>query len=151
MMQLTIAAPITLLLIAALAIPIRATAQNGINSQPSLNCPIPAAIEPIHLYGLWQAEFSNQQSAWVRLGRHPEWPGSVRGELDRAGVKTLVAGDVDQGQFVLEESSDGQLIAATWLGQVAAHSCGKEIQGIWTDTTHNISATFVLRKQPGWQ
>lgn len=116
------------------------------------NCPAPAEMQPVHLYGLWQAEFGNkQQGAMVRLGRHPEWPGNVRGEADRAGAKTWVAGDVDQGELMLDESSDGQLISATWFGQVASYSCGKEIQGTWTDTINNLSTSFVLRKQPGWQ
>lgn len=151
-MKLASAVTITLLLIATWAVPIRAKAQNRPEIPAADNCPTPAAVEPIHLYGLWQAEFGNPgQSAWVRLGRHPEWRDSVRGEVDRAGVKTLLAGDVEQGELVLDESHDGQLIAATWFGQVAAHSCGKEIQGTWTDSINNISTTFVLRKQPGWQ
>jgi hypothetical protein len=134
------------------AMPIRATAQNDLKPSVMSNCPAPAAIQPIHLYGLWQAEFGNRRpSALMRLGRHPEWPDSVRGEVDLAGVKTRVAGDVEQGEFMLDESSDGQLISATWIGQVLAHSCGKEIQGTWTDTINSISTPFVLRKQPGWQ
>ena len=151
-MNLTTATSIALFVATAWAIPIKASAQSDLKIPAVSNCPTPAEIQPLHLYGLWQAEFGNlRQSAWVRLGRHPEWPGNVRGEVDRAGVKTLVAGDVDQGELMLDESHDGQLIAATWFGQVAAHSCGKEIQGTWTDTLNNISTSFVLRKQPGWQ
>ena len=151
-MNFKIGASITLLLIATCAIPIRATAQNDLKTPATDNCPTPEEIQPIHLYGLWQAEFGNKrQSVSVHLGRHAEWPGSVRGEVDRAGVKTLVAGDVDQGELMLDESNDGQQISATWFGLMATHSCGKEIQGTWTDTINNISTPFVLRKQPGWQ
>ncbi len=89
--------------------------------------------------------------AIIRLVRHPEWAGSVRGEVDRGGVKSQVAGDVDQGELMLDESNDGQRISATWFGVVLAQSCGKEIKGTWTDNTNNISTSFVLRKQAGWQ
>lgn len=139
-------------LIAICASPIRATAQNDVRSSITGACPSPAEIQPIHLYGLWQAEFGNMRTqAIIRLGRHPEWTGSVRGEIDRAGVKTKVAGDVDQGELALDESTDGRTISATWFGLVVASSCGKEIKGTWTDHINNISTSFVLRKQAGWQ
>ena len=143
---------LALVFLVTLASPLSVTAQNNAIPTGVSNCPTPAEIQPIHLYGQWQATFGNRrQSVVMRLGRHPEWPDSVRGEVDRAGVKTLVAGDVDQGELMLDESSDGELISATWFGLVSAHSCGKEIQGTWTDTINNISTSFVLRKQPGWQ
>lgn len=91
------------------------------------------------------------RGATVLLEKHPELAGSVRGGINRDGLKTLAAGDVDQGEFTLEESLDGQRISATWLGTVVSHSCGKEIRGIWSNTSNPVSYPFVLRKLPGWQ
>lgn len=151
-MKFAATASITLLLIASYAAPIRATAPNDLKKPVTSHCLTPTEIQPIHLYGLWQAEFGNMRPrAIIRLVRHPEWTGSVRGEVDRAGAKSQVAGDVDQGELMLDESNDGQTISATWFGVVVAQSCGKEIKGTWTDNTNNISTSFVLRKQAGWQ
>lgn len=72
-----------------------------------------------------------------------------------------LAGDVDEGEFTLEESDNGQTISATWSGTVIDNSCGKEIRGTWIkslSTTATNAALgqasnhrFVLRKLPGWQ
>jgi hypothetical protein len=40
-----------------------------------------------------------------------------------------VVADLDDGEFTLEESHDGQRIAATWLGEVAPKSCGQALRG----------------------
>jgi hypothetical protein len=40
-----------------------------------------------------------------------------------------VVADIEDGEFTMEESHDGQRIAATWLGQVQAGSCGQIITG----------------------
>ena len=118
-------------------------------------CPAPAELTPQHLYGTWLATVEGETApVTIRLGRHPELSGSVSGELTRAGVRAQVAGDVDEGDFTLEESSDGQRISATWLGQVEDASCGKEIKGTWTkatDTSPTAGRNFTLRKQAGWQ
>ena len=93
--------------------------------------------------------------------KHPELAGSVSGAVNRNGVRSQCAGDVeDDGTFTLEESDNGQTISATWTGAVVDGSCGKEIKGTWIKT--NITSTaypatgqatnhsFVLRKLPGW-
>lgn len=142
---------IALFLIATCASPARATVQNDVKLPISSHCLADVEIQAIHLYGVWLAEFENTpQTVLMRLSRHPEWPDNLRGEVDRAGVKTLVAGDVDQGELMLEESTDGQRISATWSGQLTINSCGKNFAGIWTNTITKISTPFVLRKQPSW-
>lgn len=128
-----------------------AAAQNHPNSSAPASCPAPAEIGPLHLYGLWRAEFEGlPQGATLLFEKHPELAGSVRGGVNRDGSKTLAAGDVEQGEFTLEESLDGQTISATWLGTVVADSCGKEIKGLWTNTSSPRAYPFVLRKLPGW-
>jgi hypothetical protein len=62
-----------------------------------------------------------------------------------------VAGDIDEGEFLLEESIDGQSISANWLGTVVPNSCGKETAGSWNNALDNTNTPFVLRKAPGWQ
>lgn len=130
-----------------------ARGQNTINQAAPANCPLPAEISPVHLYGLWRAEFEGlPQGATLRFEKHPELAGSVSGSINRDGVKALIAGDVDQGELTLEESFDGQRIAATWLGTVTDNSCGKEIKGTWRNASTNAdSYPFILRKLPGWQ
>ena len=116
-----------------------------------------ADISPLHLYGLWRAEFEGEpQGATLLFEKHPELAGSVSGAVNRDGVKAQVSGDVDGGEFTLEESLDGQRISATWLGTVVENSCGKEIRGIWNNTSEHTAGNaasypFVLRKLPGWQ
>jgi hypothetical protein len=116
-------------------------------------CPTPEDITPQHLYGSWVAQLEGQpEQIRILFTKHPEFAGSVSGTLERAGTRAFIAGDVDHGDFTLEESLDGQRINATWLGQVEPNSCGKEITGTWTQENDNTTVrTFVLRKQPGWQ
>lgn len=117
-------------------------------------CPAPHDLRAVHLYGAWRAEWGDQTTAaaaTLQLQRHPELSDSVRGEVARDGVTALVAGDLDDGDLTLEESRDGQRISATWIGQVVADSCGKEIRGTWTDADTDTRRDFVLRRQGGWQ
>lgn len=115
-------------------------------------CPTGAEITPQHLYGLWRAEFAGlAQGATLLFEKHPELAGSVRGAVNRDGAKSLLAGDVDDGVFTIEESDNGQAISATWSGVVAEGSCGKEISGTWIRASDASTRRFVLRKLPGWQ
>lgn len=140
---------LTLILIATCAINTRASDQKSI--QAPAYCPLPGDISPLHLYGTWHAELGGlPEGATLVFEKHPELAGSVSGHVTRAGVSAQIAGDVDDGTFTLEESLDGQHISATWLGTVVENACGKEIRGTWNNSTHNSTAPFVLRKQPGW-
>lgn len=86
-------------------------------------------------------------AAVLLLGPHPELAHSVRGTLQRGGATAQVSGDVDDGDFTLEESINGTNISATWTGQVVEGSCGKEIRGTWNNAHPTFSLPFVLRKQ----
>lgn len=111
-------------------------------------CPQPDELQASDLYGLWRAEFTPPAlPATVLLERHPDLAGSVRGLLQRDGVRAWVSGDVDDGEFTLEESANGRNISATWLGEVVPESCGREIKGTWTSETQPQKPLhFVLRK-----
>jgi hypothetical protein len=117
-------------------------------------CPAPHEVRAVHLYGAWRAQWADapgQTAALVQLERHPELAESVRGRVERDGVAALVAGDVDEGDFTLEESRDGQRISANWIGHVLDGSCGKAISGVWTDADTGTTRDFVLRRQGGWR
>jgi hypothetical protein len=138
-------------LIAYCTLPTWASADNLSNQSAPAGCPHAAEIGPLHLYGLWQAEFDGlSQGATLLFEKHAELADSVSGSIQRDGVKALLAGDVDAGELTLEESLDGQHIAATWVGTVVESSCGKEIRGIWNNPSSNAAHPFILRKQPGW-
>jgi hypothetical protein len=159
---------ITLFLIANYSILTGTWGQNTSQSSPqgliqaAAACPSPAQVTPLHLYGLWRAEFDGQPGATLLFEKHAELAGSVSGAVNRDGIRTLCAGDVDDdGTFTLEESDNGQTISATWSGTVIDNSCGKEIRGTWIKSISTTPANavpgqasnyrFVLRKLPGWQ
>lgn len=126
-------------------------AQNDVKNPPAA-CPTPAEMGALHLYGEWQATWDGVEApATLRLERHPEHLDGVRGTLQRGAAEALVAGDVDDGEFNLEESTDGRTIAATWTGKVLENACGKEIQGRWNNVADQSERRFVLRKLPGWR
>jgi hypothetical protein len=123
------------------ALPLTAAAQASA-------CPKAAEISQQHLLGLWRAEFEGlTQGATLLLEKHPELAESVRGAINRNGEKAQLAGDVDDGEFTLEESVNGVNISATWLGDVVEGSCGMEIKGTWQSAHDSKPRTFVLRKQ----
>lgn len=111
-------------------------------------CPAADDVTPQLLIGTWQADLQGSwEGALLQLGPNPDYPGSLRGTLEREGQHLQVAGDLDDDGFTLEESADGQHIAATWLGDVVDGSCGREIRGTWTRDGETASRTFVLRKR----
>lgn len=154
------------------------TGQNDVKSAALAACPAAADVSPLHLYGLWRAEWPADAGrpalrATLLFEKHTEFADSLSGGIRREGTElaspTLqqpqlvqVAGDVEDGEFNLEESANGRDITAVWTGRVVEASCGKEITGTWTainpSTSTNTASTpeprerpFVLRKQVGWQ
>jgi hypothetical protein len=115
-------------------------------------CPAATELAARHLYGLWQAVFIDPVTgqatdrATLLLERHPEWTGSVRGAIRRGDASALLSGDVDEGQFTLDESEDGIRISASWSGTVVPDSCGKEIRGNWSHVLPPQTRAFVLQK-----
>jgi len=111
-------------------------------------CPAAGDVASQQLLGEWKAEFQGTwEVATLRLVKHPEYGDSFRGTLERAGSRAQVAGDLEDGEFTLEESADGKRIAATWLGDIVEGSCGREIRGTWTRDGETTGRDFVLRKQ----
>lgn len=102
---------------------------SGCTSLPPA-CPASADLKPEQLHGAWAVQLDGAGPHWsLQLGPHPEHLGSLRGELTLGALRYPVVADLDGRDFTLEESHDGQRIAATWLGEVAQGSCGKVLQG----------------------
>jgi hypothetical protein len=131
------------LLLALSALPVIAQSQASA-------CPTAVEAGQRHLLGLWRAEFEDlAQGATLLLEKHPERTESVRGAINRNGERAQVAGDLDDGEFSLEESVNGVNISAVWLGDVVEGSCGQEIRGTWKADGDPRQFQFVLRKQSG--
>jgi len=139
------------------------------HAQAPRACPAPEEVLPVHLYGEWLLELWGEQDAEpppamasdplqrgrVRLERHPEFEGNVRGQvwLRPDAVAAMLAGDVTDGELVLDESRDGQRIDAVWVG--APHDCARRFEGSRRPADHRLPheapLRFRLQKLPGWR
>jgi hypothetical protein len=114
------------------------------------DCPAAGEVTQHHLLGVWRAQFEGlDRGATLLLEQHAQYAQSVSGAINRDGESAQLAGDVEEGEFTLEESANGVNISATWLGDVVEGSCGREIRGNWRSEGERRSRAFVLRKQPG--
>ena len=124
-----------------------ALAAAGLHAEPPAACPHASEVQQAHMLGLWRAEFEGRgHVGTLLLERHAVYAESVSGTINRNGEQRLLAGDVEDGEFTLEESADGKRIAATWLGEVVEGSCGREIRGTWSAEGDAAVHSFVLRK-----
>lgn len=114
-------------------------------------CPSAQDMSPEMLYGTWTVQITGEPLGTLTLGPHPEHVGSLRGELTATTSTNqkprAVVADLDDGEFTLEETHDGQRIAATWLGSLPQAGCGRQIQGQRT-TAGQDTRPFVLTRQP---
>lgn len=111
-------------------------------------CPHASEATQAVLLGTWRAEFEGPGPAGTLvLEKHPLYRESFRGTIERDGERRALAGDVEDGEFTLEESADGIRIAATWIGEVVEGSCGREIRGSWKAEGEPAGRGFILRKQ----
>jgi hypothetical protein len=129
------------------AVALAASAAMSITCTQAADCPAPADVSQAQLLGTWQATIEGQAPLTLQLAKHPEFAETVRGQLERDGQRIELAGDVDDGDFTLEESANGRNISATWLGEVVDGSCGREIRGTWKAEGAGREIPFVLRKQ----
>jgi len=149
----------------ALLAPLPGAAQDS--TAPARACTAPADMTPAALYGLWQVTLWAQDAGdstpastgALVFERHPEYPGSVRGKLQRptlgGDLHALVSGDVTDGAFHLDESADGVAMDAVWEGDVSPAGCGLEIRGIRRPAEGRPAGeavlNFLLKKAPGWR
>jgi hypothetical protein len=123
------------------------------------------------LFGAWSVRFATPPvglpaTATMRLERHAEFSESLAGvvlrELPRTAGKAVpgahankaeLAGDLDGGLLLLDESSDNVSITGTWNGEMVEGSCGKIFRGTWKDTSASAPANapdvaFTLTRKP---
>mgnify|MGYP000735860253 CR=1 FL=1 len=95
------------------------------------SCPTASEINAEMLIGVWEVELHTQPpQRWpLSLHAHPEHTGSLKGTLWQGAQKALVVADWDDGEFTMEESHDGQRIAATWLATASPGLCGRQLEG----------------------
>ena len=123
------------------------------------------------LYGRWAVDFTNPPAglpaqATMRLQRHAEFSESLAGTVNRdlgrdAGTpavaghsaRAALAGDLEEGMLLLDESSDNVSITGTWNGEMKPGSCGQVYQGRWKDTSRSAApdapdVPFTLTRVP---
>lgn len=121
---------------------------------PAPACPAASNIKAEALHGRWVVRFTNPpaglpERAVMRLRRHAEFSESLAGtisrELGRPGAPTghaaeaALAGDLEDGMLLLDESSDKVSITGTWNGEMRPGSCGTVFQGVWKDTSSSAA------------
>ena len=157
----------TLFLIAVGTIVTSANAQN----KPEMTCPSAHAMKAEQLHGLWTARFTPPPAglpdhATLLLKRHAEFSESLAGTVSRDlgsaadskvvtvhAAQAALAGDLEDGMLLLDESSDKVSITGTWNGEMVAGSCGNAFQGVWKDTSRSAppdapDVPFTLTRLP---
>jgi hypothetical protein len=159
--------PAALFLIAACAHIHWAIAQNAPPNEAKTSCPAAKTIKAPQLYGIWQVTFINPpvglpKTAVMLLEKHAEFADSLSGIVSRDSVtasghtaKAALAGDVEDGMVILDESSNNISITGTWNGELIEASCGREVKGMWKDTSASAppdapDVPFTMVKRPGW-
>ena len=128
----------------------------------SASCPLADAMTAPLLYGRWAVRYTNPPAglpgtATLMLQRHAEFSESLAGTVSRSGAgpsmaQAALAGDIDGGLLLLDESADRIRITATWNAEVVPGSCGTEFAGLWKDMNAEAdnapSVAFTLKKLP---
>jgi hypothetical protein len=136
-------------------------------------CPPAIKMKAPQLYGLWRIEFINPprglpSQATMLLERHAEFSESLAGVVGRDlsaapggqvpghAAKAFLAGDLEEGFLLLDESSNGVNITGTWNGELVEGSCGQRIKGYWKDTSSSApdgeppEVPFSMVRRAGW-
>ena len=128
-------------------------------------------MKAAQLHGLWDVRFTRPpaglpERATLLLKRHAEFSESLAGSVNRdlSGVADMaaitghaaqaaLAGDLDEGMLLLDESSDNISITGTWNGEMQPGSCGQVYRGLWKDTSTSAAPdaadiAFTLTRLP---
>jgi hypothetical protein len=146
---------VTIIFIALFLVWMRASGQNNVkNTAPQeINCKASKDLINTDLFGVWVLELQTNSSAAsntrLTLQRNPEFKESLAGQFTLGGVRHEVFGDIEEGAFDLEESSNGKDIIAIWKGRVQEGSCGQAITGKRRLIESDQEQSFLLRRA-GW-
>jgi hypothetical protein len=126
-----------------------ALALSGCHLPPQTpDCPPGQSLGADQLLGNWTLQMAGMATPWaLSLAPHPEHLGSLRGELRQGDQRHLVVADLEGREFTMEESHDGQRIAATWLGTAVHGHCGRWIHGERL-ATGQVGQGFSMRPAP---
>lgn len=123
-------------------------------------CPDVTRLHAAQLHGSWTVELVQAgQRGTLTLRQHPVFNASLRGEFRYGGHRSIASGDVEGGEFNLDESRDGKTLFAFWSGQLVPSACGAEIRGKWQPVTApgrppQPESDFILRRadraEPRW-
>ena len=119
------------------------------------DCPDVTTLHAAHLYGSWLVELPQAGlRGTLTLRQHPEFSGSLRGEFRYGGQQSIASGDVEGGEFNLDESRDGKTLFAFWSGHLTPAACGAEVRGTWQPLGREgqpapKESSFVLRRHAG--
>ena len=148
-----------------------ASAQNDSQKEAQTACLSVKSIKAPQLYGIWQVTFTNPpvglpKTAVMLLEKHQEFSDSLAGSASRDlgpaapntpghASKAALAGDVEDGFVILDESSNNISISGIWNGELIQSSCGREVKGVWKDTSASAppdapDVPFTMVKRPGW-
>jgi hypothetical protein len=138
--------------------------------RPANACPPVAEMKAEQLFGDWSARFTDPpaglpKEARLTLQRHAEFSDSLAGtvsrhllpqqpaRLDGHAPTAALAGDLEEGLLLLDESSDRISITGTWNGEMVAGSCGASFKGLWKDTSRSAApdapdVPFTLTRLP---
>jgi len=141
-------------------------------STPLKNCPTAQQVKAEDLHGQWAVTFTNPPrglptKATLELQRHAEYSESLAGTLLRDlsaapggkvpghSPRAQVAGDLESGLLMLDESSNGTNLTASWDGKVVEGSCGEVIEGVWIDLSSDAlpdaaEVPFRMRSTSSW-
>jgi hypothetical protein len=112
------------------------------------DCPPGQMLGVDKLLGNWTVQLAGVAQPWaLSLSPHPEHQGSLRGEIRQGDQRYLVVADLEGREFTMEESHDGQRIAATWLGTAMHGHCGRWVQGERV-VTNQAAEGFSMRRAP---
>ena len=128
--------------------------------QTASTCAAPEAMKASQLFGRWAVRYSNPPpglpaTATMVLERHAEFSDSLAGTVTRptpsatpkakAPAPAALAGDLDAGLLLLDESSDNIRITASWNGEMVPGSCGTIFAGQWKDLSADMDNTVDIR------
>lgn len=141
----------------------------GAQNRPDSVCPSAQSMTAAQLHGRWAVRFANApaglpERATLLLQRHEEFSESLAGTISRKlkkspsaapgrAAQAALAGDLDEGVLMLDESSDLVNTTATWTGEMVPGSCGKAFRGTWKDISDSAApdapdVAFTLTRLP---
>ena len=95
------------------------------------------------------------QSADKASGKKTTEATDPASDKDGHAPTAALAGDVEDGLVILDESSNNISISGTWNGQLVDGSCGRQVKGLWKDTSASAppdapDVPFTMKKLSSW-